>query len=47
MRHQGESQNEAIKRDRTLVPEIKDRLRGQDLEEWNEQVEFGPEAQQS
>lgn len=39
--HQGESQNEAFKGDGTLVPTLKDRFRGLDLEKWKEQCRLG------
>lgn len=41
MSHQGESQNEAVKGDRTLVSKLKDRLRRLDLEKWEEQWRLG------
>lgn len=47
VRHRVSHQNEAYKRDRTLAPKVKDRLRGLDLEKWKEQVEIGPETRRS
>lgn len=41
MSHQGESQNETVKGDRTLVSKLKDRLRRLDLEKWEEQWRLG------
>lgn len=43
--HRGESQNEAVKEDRTLVSELKDRLRRLDLEKWEEQWRLSQKSQ--
>lgn len=44
---QGESQNEAFKGDGTLVPTLKDRLRGLDLEKWKELCRLGQKYDRS